>query len=231
MAQGEDPVRHLYLAAFLAAILAANWVTTTHGLIPVGFGLMATAGTYLAGLTFVIRDSLQDTGGTRWTFAGIIAGAVLSFAIADPFIALASGVAFLCSETADWCVYSPLRGKGYGRAAVASNVVGSVVDTLLFLSIAGFGLDRSIVAGQIVGKLTVTAAVVLAVAASRHRFSHDIDAYAGSAVRLTGGLWDVPVTCRRCKWTHNAVTENLQPSTIEAAAQRMADLHKRTRTA
>lgn len=160
-------MRYVYLTAFLVAILAANYVTTTQGLVPVGFGLTATAGTYLAGLTFVIRDSLQDTGGKRWTAAGIVVGAALSFAVADPFIALASGAAFLCSEAADWAIYSPLRDRGYVRAAVASNVVGSVVDTLLFLWIAGFGLSAPIVAGQLVGKLTVTAAVVLAVVGVR----------------------------------------------------------------
>jgi uncharacterized PurR-regulated membrane protein YhhQ (DUF165 family) len=153
-------MKYLALTTFLGLILAANYVTSEHGLIPVGFGLMATAGTYFAGATFVVRDTLQDTGGRRWVIAGILAGAVLSFLISAPFIALASAVAFLASESADFAVYTPLRRRGYVRAAVASNVVGTVIDTFLFLWIAGFGLTGPIVAGQLCGKLTVTAVVV-----------------------------------------------------------------------
>ena len=47
-------------AAFLGCILAANYVTSRYGMVPVGFGLIATAGTYFAGLSFVLRDSLHD---------------------------------------------------------------------------------------------------------------------------------------------------------------------------
>lgn len=156
--------------ALLGAVLAANYVTTKFGMVPVGFGLVATAGTYLAGLTFILRDSLHDAAGKRATLAVIAAGALLSFLVADPFIALASAVAFGLSELADLAVYTPLRKRGYVRAAIASNVVGSIVDTVVFLTIAGFPLWAAF-PGQIVGKLVVTAAVVglvLAVRAGRN---------------------------------------------------------------
>lgn len=153
-------------AAFLACILAANYVTSRLGMIPVGFGLIATAGTYLAGLTFVLRDALQDAAGKRWTIATIAAGAALSFLVSDPFIALASAVAFGLSELSDLAVYTPLRKRGYIRAAIASNVVGSVVDTVAFLTIAGFPIWLAL-PGQMVGKLAVTAVAVIAVAVWR----------------------------------------------------------------
>lgn len=150
----------------LLCILAANFVTSRFGFIPVGFGLMATAGTYFAGLTFVLRDLLQDALGKKWVLAMILVGAALSFLLSDPTIALASAAAFLLSEAADFSVYTPLRRRGYIRAAVASNVVGSVVDTVAFLTIAGFPLEQAF-AGQIVGKLALTAVVVLLVMALR----------------------------------------------------------------
>lgn len=162
-------MRALLTILFLATILLANYVTTHYGMVPVGFGLIATAGTYLAGLTFVLRDSLQDTAGKRWTLATIAAGAVLSFAISAPFIALASAAAFLLAELADLAVYTPLRRQGYVRAAVASNLVGAVVDTLVFLTIAGFPVWQAL-PGQMVGKAAVTVAavvIVLTVRASR----------------------------------------------------------------
>jgi uncharacterized PurR-regulated membrane protein YhhQ (DUF165 family) len=154
--------------AFLACIIAANYVTTEYGMVPVGFGLVATAGTYFAGMTFVLRDTVQDTNGRWASVALIVAGAVLSYLVSDPFIALASGVAFLASELADLVVYTPLRHRGYVRAAVASNAVGAVVDTFLFLWIAGFPIAAAW-QGQVVGKMLVTGAVIALVAAVRVR--------------------------------------------------------------
>lgn len=159
-------MRHALVAAFLGCILAANYVTTEFGMVTM-LGIGMTAGTFFAGATFVLRDSLQDAYGKRWAIALIILGAALSFAVADPFIALASGVAFLIAELADLAVYTPIRKRGYIRAAVASNVVGSLADTVLFLWIAGFPLMA--LPGQMVGKLLVTLGVVGLVASVRIR--------------------------------------------------------------
>jgi uncharacterized PurR-regulated membrane protein YhhQ (DUF165 family) len=172
-------MKRLTLAAgFLGCILAANYVTSRYGMVPVGFGLVATAGTYFAGLSFVLRDSLQDAAGKWWTLAVIAAGAVLSFLIAAPFIALASAVAFGLSEAADLAVYTPLRRRGYVRAAVASNIVGSFVDTVVFLAIAGFPVAASL-PGQMVGKLAITAVAVGLVVIAR--------AVSGEPLRAEGG--------------------------------------------
>lgn len=166
-----SPTRHYRLApliavAFIGCILAANVITTHLGMIPVGFGLMATAGTYFAGATFILRDALQDVAGKRWTLAVIGLGAALSLLVSDPFIALASAVAFSLSELADLAVYTPLRKRGYIRAAVASNIVGAFIDTIIFLTIAGFPILVAL-PGQMVGKVAVTAAAVAIVVAVR----------------------------------------------------------------
>lgn len=156
--------------AFLGCILAANYVTTVHGMVPVWPEplLLATAGTYFAGLTFVLRDTVQDAYGKTATLALIALGAGMSYLIADPFIALASGLAFLVSEAADLAIYTPLRRNGYVRAAIASNIAGAVVDTFLFLWIAGFPIAGAW-QGQLVGKLTVTAVAVALVALAARR--------------------------------------------------------------
>lgn len=178
------------LIGFLLCILAANWAVVEYGLVPVGFGLLATAGTYFAGLTFVLRDALQDAGGRTIVLLAIIVGAALSFILAaaivepgdlppgvTPFrIALASGLAFLLAELADYAVYTPLRDGGYVRAALASNAVGALVDTLLFLWISGFGLAQGLILGQMVGKLWVTIGVVGCVLLLRLARSRRLDA-------------------------------------------------------
>ncbi len=148
--------------AYLSTVIVANWAVTTYGVVPVGFGLMAPAGVYVVGIAFTLRDLLHETGG-RWLVLGAIAiGAVLSVLVASPALALASGVAFTVSEIADLLVYEPLRRRGWLAAVAASNAVGLVIDSIVFLVIA-FG-SLQFLAGQVVGKawMTLLAVAVLA---------------------------------------------------------------------
>jgi uncharacterized PurR-regulated membrane protein YhhQ (DUF165 family) len=150
----------LLFIGFLGCVVAANWLTNRYGFVPVGFGLMATAGTYAAGLSFGVRDALHEVAGRWVVIAGIVAGAGLS-AFVSPTLALASGVAFLVAEFADLAVYEPLRRHRWVAAVIASNVVGAVVDTVVFLHLAGFPI-RDAIAGQMVGKcLAILPALVI----------------------------------------------------------------------
>lgn len=146
------------LVAYIATIFGANWAITTFGFVPVGFGLLAPAGVYFAGLAFTFRDLTQDALGRRWTYGAILAGAGLSAFLSGP-LALASGAAFLLSETADLLVYTPLHERRWLVAVAASNIVGLIVDSALFLWLAFGSLDFLV--GQIVGKLWVTAIAVI----------------------------------------------------------------------
>lgn len=144
--------------AYVTTIATANWATSCYGLIPVGFGLTATAGVWAAGLALSLRDAVQDTLGRAAVLAAIGAGAGLSWVLANPALAVASAAAFAVSEVADWAVYTPLRRRGWMRAVLASNTVGALVDTVAFLTLAGFGLATT--PGQLVGKGWATLAVV-----------------------------------------------------------------------
>ncbi len=154
-------------AGFIASIVLANYLTTRYGFIPVGFGLTAAAGTIAAGLALGLRDLVQDALGRVAVLVVIAVGAAVSFLVADPFIAVASALAVLVSEVADLAVYTPLRGRvrvGQRRwvvAVLASNAVGAVVDTAVFLAVA-FGWAAVIpgMAGQLVGKGWATLAVI-----------------------------------------------------------------------
>lgn len=147
------------LVALLTVIVVTNAVTTSLGVVT-WLGVTATAGTWLAGLVFIARDWLHESGGPRWVLPAIIAGAALSAAL-SPALALASGVAFLLAELSDWAVYAPLRRRGKVRAALASNVVGSIVDSAAFLLIAGFPL--AMLGTQSVLKIAVSTITVLGV--------------------------------------------------------------------
>ena len=152
------------LAGYILTIFAANWAITSFGVVPVGFGLMAPAGVYFAGLAFTLRDALQETLGRRWVIAAIVIGALVSAGLSAQ-LALASGLAFLFSELADFMVYTPLRQRNWLGAVTASNIVGAVVDSALFLWLAFGSLE--FLPGQIVGKLWMTALAVALILAWR----------------------------------------------------------------
>lgn len=145
----------IFILAYIATIFAANWAVATFGLIPVGFGFVAPAAVLFAGLAFGLRDLVQDTAGRAGVFAAILAGGAASYAV-SPTFAIASSVAFLVSEFADMLVYTPLRARNWYGAVLASNAVGLVVDSVIFLSLAFGSLE--FLTGQIVGKAEVTAA-------------------------------------------------------------------------
>jgi queuosine precursor transporter len=146
---------------YVTAIYLANLLTARLGLVPVGFGLVATAGTYMAGWAFVARNLVQETLGRKLVLAAIVLGAALSWFLASHKLAVASGATFLVSETIDFLVYTPIRARakasrGWALAALAGNVCGATVDTFLFLTLAGYPLMIA-VPGQMLAKLYATA--------------------------------------------------------------------------
>ena len=141
--------RYLYTLGYMLSIVGANVAITTIGMVPVGFGYMAPAGVYLAGLALALRDGLQESGGRRWVVGGVVAGALLS-ALMSPALALASGIAFLLSELLDMAVYTPLQHRGRPIAVLASGTVGALLDSVLFLWIAFGSLEY--LPGQLLGK-------------------------------------------------------------------------------
>jgi len=159
----------LALAAYIGAIVVANYATSALGLVPIGFGLAVTAGTFAAGAALILRDAVQVYGNRWYVLGAILAGAALSVAMASPAIAMASGLAFLVSELVDWAVFTPLRSRSLPLAVVVSSVVSAPVDTVLFLHLAGFGVTMSAVLGQFIVKtaLALVAAGVIALLARR----------------------------------------------------------------
>ncbi len=150
---------YFYLVAFALCIPAANWLIGHWGtvcppnapcLIPVAPGIMAPSGVLMIGLALVLRDLVQRRLGARWAIGAILAGAALSALLAPPALVLASSIAFLLSELADFAVYTPLQRRRLVLAVVASGLVGLVIDSLLFLQLAFGSLDY--LSGQIIGK-------------------------------------------------------------------------------
>ena len=162
---------YLALAAYAATIPAANWMIGNVGqcmengpcLLPVGFGLMAPSGVLLVGAALVLRDAVHSSLGAKWAIAAIGAGAVLSAALSPAALVIASVAAFLLSELADLAIYTPLRKNKLVLAVLLSGLIGSIVDSAVFLWLAFGSVD--FITGQVLGKLwmTITAAAVLMV--------------------------------------------------------------------
>jgi uncharacterized PurR-regulated membrane protein YhhQ (DUF165 family) len=157
-----------FVAAFgyVATIFAANWLIQHIGIVNVGFGLMAPAGVFAAGLALTLRDVVQTTLGRRWVVTAIVTGAALSYLV-SPAFALASCVAFLLSEFVDFAVYTPLERRSWLGAIALSNTVGAVVDSALFLWLA-FG-SLAFLPGQVIGKTWATLGALVALAIVRPR--------------------------------------------------------------
>jgi uncharacterized PurR-regulated membrane protein YhhQ (DUF165 family) len=154
--------RHFGVLAFLlflGAIPLANWMIGHVGsvcppgqpcLVPVAPGLMAPSGVLVAGFALVLRDVLQRCLGMTAGLVAIALGTATSILVAPAQLALASGTAFCLSELADFALYTPLQRRRLVLAVIASAMLGSFVDSAVFLHLA-FG-SLAYLPGQVVGK-------------------------------------------------------------------------------
>ncbi|MEV2255717.1 VUT family protein [Streptomyces sp. NPDC050147] len=162
------------LVAYIATIPAANMAVTHIGALPVGFGYDAPAGVYMVGLALVLRDLAREAAGRKAILAAIALGTVLSYFLADPALAFASAAAFAVAETMDFAVYEPLRTRGLLIAMLASNAVGLLADSLIFLKMAFGSFDY--LPGQILGKAWMTLGAVAVLALLRRRKTAEVEA-------------------------------------------------------
>ena len=111
----------VFLVMFCLTIPAANWMIGHVGtaclpnggpcVLPVAPHVLAPSGVLMIGVALVLRDLVQRRLGVEFGVGAIIAGAALSAAVAPPALILASAVAFLLSEAADFAVYTPLARR------------------------------------------------------------------------------------------------------------------------
>ena len=124
-----------YSLAYVVSILTVNIGFVYIPPVPL-LGEMFPPMSLVVGLIFILRDFAQREIGHKVLIAMGI-GAVLSYFMADPFVAVASVVAFAISELVDWSVYTftkrPLKDR-----ILLSSALGTPVDSAVFLLILGF---------------------------------------------------------------------------------------------
>ena len=145
-----------FVAAMVAVVVASNFLVQ----FPFGyFGLqdLLTWGAFTYPLAFLVNDLTNRRYGPaaarKVVYVGFAIAVVLSVWLASPRIAIASGSAFLGAQLLDVVVFDRLRRKVWWIAPLAGSIIGSVVDTVLFFSLAfadrfafldtGFGLEDS----------------------------------------------------------------------------------------
>lgn len=170
---------------FLATIPVSNFMIGNIGtfcipegpcMLPVGFGYAAPSGVFMIGIALVLRDLIQERYGKWNAFFAVLVGSAISYILADPYIAAASVTAYLLAETSDLIVYTKLRKKSASVAVLASGLVGSIIDSAVFLFIA-FG-SLQFIEGQIIGKLWMSIFAVAALRFIKSRAS--VNQYNGS---------------------------------------------------
>ena len=109
-----------------------------------------TYGAFSYPVAFLITDLANRRYGKviarKIVYIGFILGLVLTVYFSTDFsnliskrIAIASGTAFLIAQLLDVQVFDKLRKKVWFVAPLVSSLVGSVIDTFLFFSIAFYG--------------------------------------------------------------------------------------------
>nr|WP_210203453.1 queuosine precursor transporter [Breoghania corrubedonensis] len=130
---------------------------------------LLTWGAFTYPAAFLVTDLTNRRFGPaaarRVVFVGFCVAVVLSVALSNPRIALASGSAFLVAQLLDIFVFNRLRRLSWWKAPFASSLMGSVLDTVVFFSIAfslafaflGHGDDFATGQAPLLGLLSVEA--------------------------------------------------------------------------
>jgi hypothetical protein len=151
------------------------------------FGLneILTWGAFTYPVTFLVTDLANRFFGKEFAkkivFFGFVVGIALSFILTfEEFnlillrIVIASGAAFLAGQLLDIRVFDILRNKLWFIPPIVSSILGSILDTVIFFSIAFYGTDSSwviLALGDLAVKLVVDFAMLLPFRIAIARFS------------------------------------------------------------
>ncbi len=136
------------------------------------FGLseILTYGAFTYPVTFLITDlanrAYGKTVARKVVYIGFIIGIFLTLFVSTNFsdiisirIAIGSGLAFFISQNLDIKIFDHLRNKNWFVAPLTSSVLGSIVDTFLFFSIAFYATEVpwiTLAIGDLIVKLFIT---------------------------------------------------------------------------
>lgn len=138
------------LARLLAAVAAMVVVVTASNILvqfpvqaelgPIHLGDILTWGAFTYPFAFLVSDLTNRADGPRRArlvvLIGFVVGLGLSFYLSTPRIAIASGTAFLVGQLLDIAVFQRLRNRFWLIPPLSASLIGSVLDTAIFFSLA-----------------------------------------------------------------------------------------------
>ena len=135
-----------YVVVFLYLILVpiSNLLVKEFGLVNFYF-LTFPAGAITVGLSFTLRDIVQERYGKKISYLWMIVGCGLTYLFSED-LAVISSLVFMVSETIDWFIFS-ISSIPFKQKIIFSNIVSIPIDSFLFVYLA-FGLDSKIILSQ-----------------------------------------------------------------------------------
>ena len=140
----------IVLAFFMALFVTASNFLVQYPINFFGMEEFLTYGAFTYPVTFLITDLSNRRYGKfiarKIVYMGFILGVLLTLFFSTNFsdlismrIAIGSGTAFLFAQLLDVQIFDKLRNKIWFAAPFTSSLIGSLVDTFLFFSIAFYG--------------------------------------------------------------------------------------------
>lgn len=136
-------IRSVTLMPFVAAMAVVVVASNVLVQYPFGhFGLeeILTWGAFTYPFAFLVTDITNRRFGPaaarRVVYVGFAIAVVLSIWFATPRIAIASGSAFLVAQLLDVAIFDRLRREAWWKPPLVSSVLGALIDTLIFFSLA-----------------------------------------------------------------------------------------------
>jgi queuosine precursor transporter len=131
------------IAAMVVVVTASNILVqypVAFDLGPVHLGDLLTWGAFTYPFAFLVTDLTNRYDGPNRARLVVVIGFVvalaLSFYLSTPRIAIASASAFLVGQLLDIAIFSRLRNRFWIVPPLTGSLLGSLIDTLIFFTIA-----------------------------------------------------------------------------------------------
>ena len=166
----KDKKLFLLLSFLMGGVVIASNYLVQFPVQYYGLENLLTYGAFSYPVTFLITDLANRAYGKKLArilvLIGFLIGIILTLFVSTNFndvisvrIAIGSATAFLIAQNIDVNIFDALRKRSWYVAPLTSSVIGSIIDTSLFFSIAFYGTDvpwLTLSIGDLAVKLSVS---------------------------------------------------------------------------
>ena len=166
----KDKKLFLLLSFLMGGVVIASNYLVQFPVQYYGLENLLTYGAFSYPVTFLITDLANRAYGKKLArilvLIGFLIGIILTLFVSTNFndvisvrIAIGSATAFIIAQNIDVNIFDALRKRSWYVAPLTSSVIGSIIDTSLFFSIAFYGTDvpwLTLSIGDLAVKLSVS---------------------------------------------------------------------------